>query len=42
MVRLESKYEFAGSEGKRSLASLFAGRSQLAVYHFMFGFIGTA
>ena len=30
-------YVFDGPAGKESLAQLFAGRSQLAVYHFMFG-----
>jgi predicted dithiol-disulfide oxidoreductase (DUF899 family) len=29
-------YRFEGSEGERSLAELFDGRSQLIVYHFMF------
>jgi len=27
---------FDGPDGKQSLADLFAGRSQLIVYHFMF------
>lgn len=30
-------YAFEGSDGMRSLADLFEGRSQLIVYHFMFG-----
>jgi predicted dithiol-disulfide oxidoreductase (DUF899 family) len=30
-------YVFEGSEGSESLSDLFAGRSQLIVYHFMFG-----
>jgi predicted dithiol-disulfide oxidoreductase (DUF899 family) len=30
-------YVFEGSDGKRSLSELFDGRSQLIVYHFMFG-----
>jgi predicted dithiol-disulfide oxidoreductase (DUF899 family) len=34
-VRIEQPYEFDGPDGKRTLADLFAGRSQLAVYHFM-------
>jgi predicted dithiol-disulfide oxidoreductase (DUF899 family) len=32
-----SEYAFDAPEGRVSLADLFAGRSQLAVYHFMFG-----
>jgi predicted dithiol-disulfide oxidoreductase (DUF899 family) len=36
-VRVEKKYEFATEEGKASLEDLFRGRSQLLVYHFMFG-----
>src|SRR5690348_6218206 len=35
-VRVEKDYVFDGPEGKVSLADLFAGRSQLIVYHFMF------
>lgn len=34
--RVEKPYVFEGPEGKETLAQLFAGRSQLAVYHFMF------
>ena len=34
--RVEKKYVFDGPNGKESLADLFAGRSQLVVYHFMF------
>ena len=30
-------YAFEGPRGKRTLADLFEGRSQLVVYHFMFG-----
>jgi predicted dithiol-disulfide oxidoreductase (DUF899 family) len=30
-------YAFEGRDGRESLAELFAGRSQLVVYHFMFG-----
>ena len=30
-------YQFEGPQGRESLAELFAGRSQLIVYHFMFG-----
>jgi predicted dithiol-disulfide oxidoreductase (DUF899 family) len=35
--RVEKDYVFEGPEGKESLAQLFEGRSQLVVYHFMFG-----
>lgn len=34
--RVEKRYVFAGPEGKPTLGDLFAGRSQLVVYHFMF------
>jgi predicted dithiol-disulfide oxidoreductase (DUF899 family) len=34
---VEKKYVFDGPNGKESLADLFDGRSQLIVYHFMFG-----
>jgi predicted dithiol-disulfide oxidoreductase (DUF899 family) len=33
----EKEYEFETSDGTRTLAELFAGRSQLIVYHLMFG-----
>jgi predicted dithiol-disulfide oxidoreductase (DUF899 family) len=36
-VRIDKKYEFETDEGRASLADLFRGRSQLLVYHFMFG-----
>jgi predicted dithiol-disulfide oxidoreductase (DUF899 family) len=36
-VRVEKDYRFQTDEGERSLAELFDGRSQLLVYHFMFG-----
>ena len=36
-VRVEKKYLFDAPEGKVSLTDLFAGRSQLVIYHFMFG-----
>ena len=36
-VRIEKEYRFETDEGKGSLADLFRGRSQLLVYHFMFG-----
>ena len=35
-VKVEKIYVFDGPNGKESLADLFAGRSQLIVYHFMF------
>jgi predicted dithiol-disulfide oxidoreductase (DUF899 family) len=36
-VRVDKAYRFETDEGKGSLADLFRGRSQLLVYHFMFG-----
>jgi predicted dithiol-disulfide oxidoreductase (DUF899 family) len=36
-VRLDKEYAFDTDEGSASLADLFRGRSQLLVYHFMFG-----
>src|SRR5918995_6406379 len=36
-VRVEKEYRFDTDDGKRTLAELFDGRSQLLVYHFMFG-----
>ena len=36
-VRVDTHYEFDTDEGRASLADLFQGRSQLLVYHFMFG-----
>jgi predicted dithiol-disulfide oxidoreductase (DUF899 family) len=35
-VRVEKTYVFDGPNGKETLSDLFAGRSQLLVYHFMF------
>ncbi len=35
--RVDKQYIFEGPNGKETLADLFAGRSQLVVYHFMFG-----
>ena len=35
--KVDKNYVFDGPQGKESLADLFAGRSQLIVYHFMFG-----
>jgi len=34
--KVEKNYVFDGLQGKESLADLFAGKSQLIVYHFMF------
>ena len=34
--RVEKEYWFDGPDGRESLVELFAGRSQLIVYHFMF------
>ena len=34
--RVEKAYVFEGPDGEETLADLFAGRSQLVVYHFMF------
>ena len=36
-VRIDKDYRFQTDEGSASLADLFRGRSQLLVYHFMFG-----
>lgn len=36
-VRVEKNYVFDSPSGKKTLAELFDGRSQLIVYHFMFG-----
>jgi predicted dithiol-disulfide oxidoreductase (DUF899 family) len=36
-VRVEKDYRFATADGEESLGELFRGRSQLLVYHFMFG-----
>jgi predicted dithiol-disulfide oxidoreductase (DUF899 family) len=35
--RVEKEYLFEGPDGKETLGDLFDGRSQLVVYHFMFG-----
>ena len=37
-VPIRKEYAFETSEGTKSLSDLFDGRSQLLVYHFMFGF----
>jgi predicted dithiol-disulfide oxidoreductase (DUF899 family) len=36
-VRIDKDYQFETDKGKVSLADLFDGRSQLLIYHFMFG-----
>src|SRR2546421_9350647 len=36
-VRIDKEYRFETDAGSASLADLFRGRSQLLVYHFMFG-----
>src|ERR1700674_3001718 len=36
-VRIDKEYRFETDKGSASLADLFRGRSQLLVYHFMFG-----
>src|SRR5436189_4560038 len=36
-VPIEKEYSFETEDGTKSLAELFDGRSQLLIYHFMFG-----
>ena len=36
-VQVEKEYRFDTDEGEKALVELFEGRSQLLVYHFMFG-----
>ena len=36
-VKIDKEYVFDGPDGKETLSDLFDGRSQLIVYHFMFG-----
>src|SRR4029450_9790358 len=36
-VQVEKEYRFDTDDGEKALAELFDGRSQLLVYHFMFG-----
>jgi predicted dithiol-disulfide oxidoreductase (DUF899 family) len=36
-VRVEKEYRFDTDDGEKALGDLFDGRSQLLVYHFMFG-----
>ena len=36
-VAVDKEYRFDSDDGEKTLSELFAGRSQLLVYHFMFG-----
>src|SRR5919108_3370988 len=36
-IRIDKDYRFETDDGDASLADLFGGRSQLLMYHFMFG-----
>ena len=36
-VKVDKNYVFETASGNKSLADLFGGKSQLAIYHFMFG-----
>src|SRR6478672_12823009 len=36
-VRIDKEYRFETDDGTASLPDLFSGRSQLLIYHFMFG-----
>jgi predicted dithiol-disulfide oxidoreductase (DUF899 family) len=36
-VRIDKEYRFETDEGPATIKDLFRGRSQLLVYHFMFG-----
>jgi len=36
-VKVEKEYVFEGPKGRETLSDLFEGKSQLVVYHFMFG-----
>ncbi len=36
-VKIEKEYQFHSSQGEETLSDLFEGRSQLIVYHFMYG-----
>jgi predicted dithiol-disulfide oxidoreductase (DUF899 family) len=36
-VKVEQNYLFAGPQGNETLADLFGSKSQLIIYHFMFG-----
>jgi predicted dithiol-disulfide oxidoreductase (DUF899 family) len=41
-VRVDKEYSFSTGDGPRTLAELFAGRSELLIYHIMFGPAWTA
>src|SRR6202521_2609374 len=36
-VKVDKKYAFETTSGKKTLADLFGGKNQLAIYHFMLG-----
>ena len=36
-VKLDKQYRFVAPDGERTLGDLFEGKSQLIIYHFMFG-----
>ena len=36
-LKIEADYQFESDSGTLSLSDLFEGRSQLIIYHFMFG-----
>src|ERR1039458_6176582 len=36
-VKIEKEYVFDGPTGRVTLSDLFSGKSQLVIYHFMFG-----
>src|SRR5262249_61457856 len=36
-VKVEKEYVFDGPNGRQTLSQLFQGRSQLLIYHFMYG-----
>ena len=36
-VKVEKEYQFDSEDGKKSLSDLFNGKSQLIIYHFMYG-----
>src|SRR5262245_48289841 len=36
-VQIDKEYQFETEGGKKTLQDLFKGRSQLLIYHFMFG-----
>src|SRR5580692_10132665 len=36
-VKIDKQYMFETAGGKRTLAELFGGKNQLAIYHFMLG-----